>query len=555
MINRVTYFILILALVLTSETLVAQVDWVKPTAEIEDAQVVIEKDKVINLSGVSRRFEAIPLELPSVVTTQKAYNIKKIDVALPPMVIRLRPQTMKPELLQKFFWGTVKAGFGNYATPYLSASFGTKRSDESSFNLQFNHLSSANGPVDDKNSGAGTSDLRASGKLFLNSVTFAGELGYTLSALHFYGYDQSLTVAEEDIQQHLNNYHFATSMAGSDPESVVDYTLGLSYDFIKDDFESKESDFGINLNMSSQLSEEFNIRADAIANFMSQPDTVVTPVNRRYVKIKPVVGYLWDSFLFEAGVGYFNDNDSLSLNKTNRFYPHLAANYKINSSHAASVSYQGRVEKVNLRGLYGDNPFLGQHINVNHDVNPISINFKLQGNVGGKVEYKLGYQFDQFTRKGYFVNGTTDTTRFDVVYDLGNSTRGQFFAEVNYMLSTTFQLSGRFDSYGYNTVDVAEAWHKPTYDASIRSSLYLFDKISTSITFFMLGGIKSQLPVSGEAFTLDPVLDLNVDLSYAISPRASVFANFMNVLGNEYQLYLNYPVKGFQVIGGFAYNF
>jgi hypothetical protein len=555
MINKFTYALLTLALVFSSEALLAQVDWEKPTAEIEDAQVVIEKDLVITLSGVSRRFEAIPLELPKVTTTQAGYNIKTIDIALPPMNLKLRPQTMKPELLQKFFWGTVKAGYGNYGSPYLSASFATKRNDESSINLLFNQLSSATGPVDGKNSGAGTTDFRAAGKLFMNAATLAGELGYAYSRYHFYGYDRSLVVAREDIAQRLNKYHFAAAILDSEPDPVIDYSLRLSYDFIKDDYASKESDFGLDLTLNSQLSDEFNIRASVVTNFINQSDAEVASVDRRFVKVKPVVGYQWNSFLFEAGLGYFNDNDSLSGAKTNRFYPHLAANYKINTDHTASVSYQGRVERVNLRGLYADNPYLDQHINVNHDVNPVSINFKLQGNITSKVEYQLGYQFDQFTRKGYFVNASVDTTRFTVVYDLGNSTRGQFFAELDYMLSTTLQISGRVNTYGYTTVDVAQPWHKPTYDIAIRSSLYLFDKISTSLNFFVLGGIKSQLPGSGDTFSLDTVLDLNIDLSYAITPRASVFANFMNVLGNEYQLYLNYPVKGFQVIGGFAYNF
>ena len=538
-----------------SGSVIAQVDWVKPTAEIEDAQVVIEKDKVIHLNGVSRRFEAIPIELPKTSNIAGSYNIKKIDIKLPPMVVKFRPQTMKPELLQKFFWGTVKAGYGNYMSPYLSASFGTKRSDESNVNVQLNHLSSARGPIDGKNSAAGVTDLNAVGKFFLNTVTVGGELGYSRANFHFYGYDTTLVVDPASIRQHLNEYHVKAMVANSTTESPVDYTIGLQYDFVNDDYDSKESDFGVEVKLKSLLTDNLSIRAAVAGDFISQSDVEISSVSRRYVKIKPVLAYQWDDFLFELGLGFFNDNDSLSLTKTNHFYPHLGVNYKFFPAHAVKLTYQGRVERVTLRELYGLNPYLGQHINVNNTVNPVSINLSLNGNFNRKIGYQIGYQLDAFKRIGYFVNGSSDTTRFDVVYDLGNSTRNQFFAEVKYTQSTVFQISARINTYGYSTVDVEKAWHRPAYDASVRTNFFLFNKIGADINLFLLGGINSQEPITGAVVKLDDVIDLNVELDYAISPRASVFVKFMNILGKEYQLYLNYPVKGFQAMIGFGYNF
>ena len=544
-----------MAIFMISGSVTAQVDWVKPTAEIEDAQVVIEKDKVINLNGVSRRFEAIPIELPKISNVAASYNIKKINIVLPPMVVKIRPQTMKPELLQKFFWGTVKAGYGNYRSSYLSASFGTKRSDESNVNVQLNHLSSARGPVDGKNSAAGITDLNATGKVFLNTITVGGELGYARAGYHFYGYDTTQVVDRDSIRQHLNKYHVRATIANSTSESVVDYTIGIQYDFINDDYKSKESDFGVAVKLKSILTDNLNIRAVIAADFIGQSDAEVSSVNRRYIKVKPILGYNWDDFFFELGLGYFNDNDSLSFSKTNHFYPHLGVHYKYFPAHAVKLTYQGREQRVTLRELYGLNPYLGQHINVNNTVNPVSINLSFDGNFNRKVGYQIGYQFDSFKRIGYFVNTSPDSTRFDVVYDLGNSTRNQFFAEVKYTQSASFQISARINTYGYSTVDVVKAWHRPAYDASVRTNFFFFDKIGADINLFLLGGINAQEPITGAVVKLDNVIDINVELDYAISPRASVFAKFLNLLSNEYQLYLNYPVKGFQAMIGFAYNF
>ena len=220
-----------------------------------------------------------------------------------------------------------------------------------------------------------------------------------------------------------------------------------------------------------------------------------------------------------------------------------------------NLSYTGGVEKVTLGSLYDQNLFLAPHIGVNHNVNPANLKAALTGSFGARFDYNLGAQFNSYQRYGYFVNSQTDTTKFTLVYDQGNSSRTQLFIDLAYAVSHQVNLHGSIKLNAYNTVDVAEAWHKPGFEATLRTHFFLFDKLSSDIDLFYLGGIKAQAPVSGATVELDNIVDINVNLSYAITPRASVVVNLMNVIGNNYQRYLNYPVRGFQFIGGFGYNF
>lgn len=544
-----------LAAVGHSQMVLGQVDWVKPTAEIEDAQVVIEKDKVIKLNGVSRRYEPIPIEIPTVSKVQAPYNIPKVDVALPPMKIVLRPQTMKPELLQKFFWGTIKAGFGNYTTPYFSASVGTKRSDDYSLNLQVDYLQSEKGPVDGKNSGAGFANAVLGGKYFLNNSTLSGSVSYGRNAYHFYGYDQSLTFSPDDIKQTLNKVEFMGSISGNNTDSPVDYNLDVRYNYVSDAYDVSEGDLGLTFGLSAKPVEHLDILFNVQTDFISQKDQEVAETKRRYIYAKPVVGYQWNEFKFSVGGTYVNENDSLSADKESHFFPHFGIGYKFNRSHQVNLSYSGTVERVTLRELYHDNLYLDRHISVNHNVNPVSLHLGADGSFGSRFGYKIGLQYDQFKRKGYFINSGSDSTRFDVVYDQGDSRLTQFYAQLDYTVANTFKLSGRVNSFNYNTIDIAKPWHMPKIEAILRGHLFLFDKIGTDLALFYLGGIEAPSISTGEAVSLDNVIDLNIDLSYHITPRASVFASMMNIFGREYQLYQNYPTKGFQVVAGLAYNF
>jgi len=58
-----------------------------------------------------------------------------------------------------------------------------------------------------------------------------------------------------------------------------------------------------------------------------------------------------------------------------------------------------------------------------------------------------------------------------------------------------------------------------------------------------------------KTIALDPALDLNAKVDYFLSKKISAFLKFNNLLSSNYQLYLYYPVRGFQVMGGVSWSF
>ena len=69
------------------------------------------------------------------------------------------------------------------------------------------------------------------------------------------------------------------------------------------------------------------------------------------------------------------------------------------------------------------------------------------------------------------------------------------------------------------------------------------------------GGAKAYDVDTKTTVELDPAVDLNVKASYFLSKQFSIFLKGNNLLSNEYQLYLNYPVRGVQVMGGITWVF
>ena len=138
---------LILALITLVSTpfSLAQDTW-EGTGEIEEAQIVIEKDRNIVLPNASRLFERVP----SVNQTNRIlgldYSFQPIRFTPSALSTRVRPLTIRTEPLPAIKSSNVKIGYGNYVTPFLEANFGNGRNDEYLYNLFLHHRSSAKGP-------------------------------------------------------------------------------------------------------------------------------------------------------------------------------------------------------------------------------------------------------------------------------------------------------------------------------------------------------------------------------------------------------------------------
>jgi outer membrane cobalamin receptor len=89
----------------------------------------------------------------------------------------------------------------------------------------------------------------------------------------------------------------------------------------------------------------------------------------------------------------------------------------------------------------------------------------------------------------------------------------------------------------------------------LNSTYSLYNKLIFNIDFTGLGGMKAYSNEKKAIVELDQALDLSVKTDYLVSKKVFVFLKFNNILSSEYQLYLNYPVRGFQAMAGISCTF
>ena len=535
---------------LTTTLVFAQEGW--EDGDIESAEVIIEKDKKIELPRANRNYEKIA---PLPVQTNNeigGYQYKNFVLPFNPVSPSIRVLKVKDPALEKLYSNYVKLGFGNYLTPYLEGYLANKRNPNYSYGLNFSHFSSARGPVEKNNSGSGTTNIELYGKNFGEKATVSGELNYNLRTTHFYGYRVLEGVDYEAVKQAFNHVELNTSIAGTNTKKFG-YNLSASLGLLSDKFEASESILGVGLKSHFNLSDESSILLDAEVSSMSRKDS--SKISRNLVKIQPQYKFVYNDFQIQAGVNIVFENDTVPKADKVHIYPLARASYDLSPVIKIYAGIRGDIMRNSLSSLVIENPW----IKPNAELINTQKNFEFFGGIKGRISastiYELGISAADYRYMQFFANNSVDTTQFDVVYDRGNTLVNSFYGEISHIKSDKMRFTARLDLNDYSTENIIEAWHRPSSQITLLGYYNLYDKILFNAEFFILGGLKARSPSDQSIVKLDGIADFNFKAEYLISNRGSFFVRLDNVFSSKYERYLNYPSRGFMAIAGLSFSF
>jgi len=121
----------------------------------------------------------------------------------------------------------------------------------------------------------------------------------------------------------------------------------------------------------------------------------------------------------------------------------------------------------------------------------------------------------------------------------------------------------------FNSDKFEDVYNRPSYTISANAEYRFLEDFTVGTSMYFVGGRKYAVHSSSIISINDPHLqytsktggkldsyfDLNFNAGYDITEKFSAFLKVNNVLGNNYELYKNFPVQGFQIMGGVGYKF
>jgi hypothetical protein len=532
-------------------SLFGQQEWEKDGG-IPSAEIQIIKDRQITLPPADRNFDKIPPRPIEPVTPEIVYQFKNLRFNTPDFNPAIRPLKLKQEDISKVYGNYLSAGYGNYASPYVEAYFNSKRNKNQFYGAHFYHHSFGNGPVGNKNSASGTTEMNLFGKAMSNSVMANGTIAYENRSTYFYGYPPGTEPNRDAIAQHYTTVSLGAGIENAKPSDLT-YSLQGSYSHLSDQYRAQESELGLLFKGVYKISEDsrFNLNSDYF--LIDRKDSRPGLKPRNLFRVKPAYQFTpVDKLWLTLGANVAYENDTIGRNKSFHAYPHVRADYSLSESVAAYAVLTGDIDKVSLHTLSRENLWINSNIAIFHTNRSVELLSGLKGNLGKKVAFGAGVSLANLKNLYFYQNAATDRAKFDVIYDQGNTQRIDLFAELGYTHGETVKMVLRGDYFHYSTTYVP---YRPTYRLAFNSSYSLYSKLLFNIDFLAQGGIKALDAQARKTVTLDPALDMNVRIDYFVSKKISAFLKFNNLLSSSYQVYLYYPVRGFQVMGGVAWSF
>ncbi|NOT76134.1 MAG: hypothetical protein HOP08_14500 [Cyclobacteriaceae bacterium] len=534
--------------------------------EIKDVEIEIVKDRKIVLPRASRNFQKVPPRPYEPIKPAITYDSRNFKFATPDYKPTIRPLKLKGEELPKIYGNYVSGGLGNYASFFAEASVTTKRNKDRFMGAHFYNRTFGNGPVDENNSGAATTQIQVFGKSMGKDITVSGDANYDNRGTYFYGY-YPVPGIEVDRDKLRQTYTQVSLNVGIENTKVGDFNYSLKggYSNLQDHYNASEGEVSVRFNSSYSIDESSKILLSSDYFLINRKDSQ-TEGTRHLFKIKPAYQFTpFENLVLTTGANIAFTNDQYIESKEVHIYPHVKAQYLLGPSWEVYGLVTGDMDKVNLHTLSSENLWIDSNIPITHTNRSLEFQGGLTGKVGRKISVGAGLSVAAMKNYYYYVNvrnalspdGNVNAYNFDkfnVAYD-GNTRRFNPFAEVSFAHSEAISLSLRADYFSYGAAGPLEILHRPTYRINANSRFNIYEKIVLEAGFIAQGGMKSLDPATATVIDLDGAFDLNLKTRYFFSKQFSAFIQLNNMLSNKYPIYQSYPARGFQALAGVSWSF
>lgn len=526
---------------------------------IKDNQVDVIKNFKPTLSEAIK----IPVnpnpEKPTYEKQEFKYNIPQHAYTVKPNIYTIKPLSVGTMLLPKLKGNYVKLGFGNYFTPLAEIYLNTVRNKEYQAGIFFKHLS-ANG--DQNYNDFGQSTLLGYGKKFIEKGIIGSEFYYHRNRINLYGFPNNEFKLPEDPTLVYNLFDGKLNFQNYAKDSV-DLTYKVEFNFYhfnnSDLFHENDGQVkAYILQKASSIPFELQTGLRLNNNKINQQDTGKLNYQRIYFDLNPQVFLTGEDHYLQGGFNSTISSDSAGAKF--HFYPKAEGGYTlIPKKLSVYAGLTGQLKPNTYRSINSENPF-ATNIILRNTNNKIEVYGGFKGELGNKTSFMVS---SSSSRIENLVTYTVDSSKANQIltYDSGNSKITTLNVEINYQLNDKFRVGLLNKINSYKMDKLANAYSLPQFESKLNLTYNIGDKFLVKLDLFYWGertgriDANSLLNSNYYEVKMDPFVDLNFGVDYRYSKNLSAFIQFNNMANNKYNRFINYPVYGINILGGFAFTF
>lgn len=496
--------------------------------------------------------------LPAVDTSTKVqtYSVPNKVLTVEYQPPKMRPQSLPAQKLPPQYNGYAKLGYGFPNSPYGEAAYRFGDPSQYLIGAKIKHHS-ANADKTLENQRFANTEGELNGVFYAKAgIAVDAKLGYDSKVRQFYGYDHSKIAAgvytREGTKQYFNTLS-AAAKAYNSTRTVADinYSLGLGFSNMKDNYANGETDFNITGEATKWFNDKHPLTVAIGGDFTTLAPKSEKTQNLNNIFIKPSFTFKTDMLSIRLGANLISFKDE--------FYPRpdIEANFNLaGKALAIFAGWKGDFTKNSYRNLTNYNPFIRPDTILIKNTDKTEYYGGVRGSVGA-ITYSGQVGWSNNRNLALFNADSTDKyRRFNVIYDTVSifNIRGA----ITMHPIDKLEVTGTISQNVYKANKNAAAWGLPSLDVNIGAKYNVVQKgeqmAVVKASLFVQNGVPYK--VKGADFArLDPLVDVNIGGEYWFAKNIGVFLDINNLLNLKRQRWQNYPNFGLNVLGGVTARF
>lgn len=441
----------------------------------------------------------------------------------------------------------VKAGFGNFSTPFLQAGLSFGDGSRSVVNVHTRHTASK-GNLPFQQFSQSNLDVIGVYNAANNNDEWTAKLGFDNQTTHRYGFlPDTLKFTKEQLRLRYSTLSANIGLRNKIPSSFgISYNPSLAINLFNDNNSGKEVNFVAKAPLSKSFGNAFAFDLGLTADITSFKAASTIKNNLFY--ITPAVRVKSPNFSFSAGFSPSWDNQVFNL------LPNFTVQAKLKDERFVLLGgYVGYFIKNNFQTLVGLNPWIQQPTALkNTRVTEQYAGFK--GSAGPHFTYNAKVSYLDFSNQPLFINDTIDGKSFRVV----NETKMKalkIHGELGYTIQDKFSLLAGINFNQYSNLEVNErAWGLLPLEVTAALRWQVLKDVTLKSDFFFWDGPQYRNKFA-QSRKQKAAIDWSAGVEFSVMRKLSLWVQFNNMLQNEYQRWNQYQVLGFNVLGGVVYSF
>jgi len=476
------------------------------------------------------------------------------DIPNQNLLFAYQPGTLKPLALSADtagtwpVWNYAKLGYGSLSTPYFETGLSLGNGKTAGLNIYGKHFSSK-GKIEHQkfsNTDVAFNGFVQTGK----NMEWNGRFLVSEDKYNKYGFQpQTIDISDDSLKVKYQTWSTRVSFHNINrTELGISYNPEIRLDVFSDRLKNTESATYFNIPVRKTLGGKFEAEVELEGSMVRYtPDSKKT-IRNNYFSLAPSLFVKTAVFNLQAGIRPSWDSGNFKL------LPNIMAEASSEDKRITiQAGWMGYLKSNNFRSLAEYNPWIwAPGFSNNSRIEEIYGGIK--GAVTDHFNYNLKLAYNKISNQQYFINDTMTGKSFLVVND-PDAKAFNFNGELGYTVGEKFTLNTGLALKRFINMDdgLGKPYGIPLMEFNTNIRLQILKDLYVKGDLSAFDAVWYQ--TKAERGKLKGGMDLSAGLEFAVYKNVKLWAQFNNILNNEYQRWRQYPVYGFNFLGGLVFSF